>query len=58
VSACVTPYCEELGVKHMWPIALAIPGMRDYFPDTWDLENDGKKINRSYFFAVFHTHSP
>jgi len=58
VSAVQTPLWEELGVKHMWPIAQTIPGMMDYIPDTWDLENDGKKIQRSYFFAVFHTHSP
>jgi hypothetical protein len=58
ISQIITPCWEEISIKVCWNIALQIPELMRYMPSNWDLENEGKKIQRSYFFGVFHTHSP
>jgi hypothetical protein len=58
ISQINTPYFEELSLKSCWHYALQIPDLMTYMPSNWDLKNDGKKIDRTFFFATFHTHSP
>ena len=46
------PILPELSLENIWPLALQIPGVRDYLPDHW---LSWKRIDRIYFWAIVTT---
>ena len=46
------PLWPQLAIHRIWPLALRIRGILDYFPDEW---TDSRKVNREFFFAIICT---
>ena len=43
------PLLPELGVAHIWPEAMKLPGFAAHMPKEW---TEAKKVERNYFYGV------
>ena len=55
VRYCNPPRYDEISVSQLYDPCLKMPGMADYFPDTYP---KGRSCSREYFFAILATLHP
>ena len=49
------PLWPELSIARVWPDAITIPGLQDWFPDEW---RGAKRVDRKFFWAILTTEHP
>ena len=54
-SPLKVPIRPELSVANVWPDAIRIPGVWDYFPNEWE---GARRVDRKFFWAVLSTQHP